>query len=242
MTELFQIHYSPWSEKARWALSHRGVKYECIDYTPMLSEPRLRLKLGKLRGKVTVPVLFSEDGVLTDSFEIARWADSRGSGRSLFPDGAVDEIRAWNTKSEGLLAAGRANTTVRVGESTAAKRESVPGFIRALGPLATAMGSMGVSYLVDKYAIEGGDAERNRSEMRPVLDELRSALGDGAYLLGDFSYADVSMAVALQFVKPVRDDFVHLGTASRDCWTDSTLCEEYGDLIEWRDRTYDKHR
>lgn len=242
MAQLFNIHYSPWSEKARWALALRGVPYESVEYVPMLTEVRLRLKLGSLRGKVTVPVLFANGNVVRDSFDIAKWADEQGSGPSLFPQGADAELRRWNEQSEVALCAGRANTTLRASTNEAAKRESLPPFIQPLGPVARAMGSMGVRYLVDKYGLNENTEKENRKKMRGVLETLSQALRGQDYLLGEFSYADVVMAVGLQFVRPVADKFIRLGPAARQVWTDPELPAEHPDLIEWRDRIYERHR
>src|SRR5580698_1853504 len=86
MIELLGLVYSPWTEKARWALDVRRVLYTFRPYQPILGEPALRLKLGRLRGRVSVPVLTLDDGrVLADSADIARWADGRGEGPRLFP-------------------------------------------------------------------------------------------------------------------------------------------------------------
>ena len=71
MTEFVALSYSPWSEKARWPLEHHGIEFREHQYVPLLGAPRLRLRLRRLRGRVTVPVLFTRDRVLADSFAIA---------------------------------------------------------------------------------------------------------------------------------------------------------------------------
>jgi hypothetical protein len=48
MTELLALPYSPWSEKARWALDVRGVPYDYRRYQPVLGELALRVKLRHL--------------------------------------------------------------------------------------------------------------------------------------------------------------------------------------------------
>ena len=78
--------FSPWSEKARWALDVRHVRYDYRRYAPLVGEPALRFKLRKWTGPVTVPVLTDDDGTtFDDSATIARWADTRGDGPTLFP-------------------------------------------------------------------------------------------------------------------------------------------------------------
>ncbi len=109
MTELMGISFSPWSEKARWALDVRRVPYNYRPYQPLLGEPALRWKLGRLTGRVTVPVLTTDDGsVLGDSAEIARWADQHGEGPRLFPSEHEAKIAHFIDLSERGLSAWRA--------------------------------------------------------------------------------------------------------------------------------------
>lgn len=46
-----------WPAQARWALERAGCKFKVIDYTPLFSEPWLRLQLGDWRGRLTLPVM-----------------------------------------------------------------------------------------------------------------------------------------------------------------------------------------
>ena len=56
MNELLGLPYSPWSEKARWALDARKVPYKYKVYAPLVGEPALRFKLKKWSGPVSVPL------------------------------------------------------------------------------------------------------------------------------------------------------------------------------------------
>jgi glutathione S-transferase len=49
MNELLALPYSPWSEKARWALDVRGVPYRYRHYQPLLGELGVRRTLRKYR-------------------------------------------------------------------------------------------------------------------------------------------------------------------------------------------------
>src|SRR5688572_27753079 len=96
MVELLHLSYSPWSEKARWALERRGIAYQGRHYQPLIGELELRLRLGRLRGKVSVPFLRDGSEVAGDSFAIARYAEAHGSGPSLFPAGKDAEVARYN--------------------------------------------------------------------------------------------------------------------------------------------------
>ena len=60
---LFKLGYSPWSERALWALDHHGLARREREYTPIFGEPGMRLKARRFKGRVTVPLLVSDDGV-----------------------------------------------------------------------------------------------------------------------------------------------------------------------------------
>ena len=256
---LIQIAYSPWSEKARWALDHHHVPYRKVEYLVMIGEPLLRLKLGKRRGPATVPALIDRDQMFTDSWSIARHAEAVGSGAPLFPPHAIDAIRDFDERAERLMAAGRARTTARTLESAAALKEALPPPLRLLGPAGLPIAKVGARFLQKKYATDAQSLDRHRRTIEEELAGLRAALDGRDHLVGDaFSYADVCMASALQFVSPIelhgarldgsgldgsgldgsRLDGARLGEATRAAWTEPDLASEYGDVLAWRDRLY----
>ncbi len=239
---LYQIHYSPWSEKARWALAACAVAYRKVEYLPMIETPLLRARLGRWTGKVTVPALFADGRAYADSFAIAQWAASRGGVVQLFPADRKADSEAWNVRSETVLAHGRALLTPRVGGDPAAALEQVPKGLRWIGPLSAPLVAFGVRYLRDKYALEAVGQSERRAAIRTELAALRTALAGGDHLLGTFTYADIAMAVALQVVQPVGDQHLRLGSATRAAWRDPELAEEFADLLGWRDRLYDRFR
>jgi glutathione S-transferase len=245
MTELLGLPYSPWSEKARWALDARRVPYRFRHYQPLIGEPALRVKLRRITGRVSVPVLTTDDGrVIADSADIAHWADGRGEGPRLFPAGEEDAVARFVALSERALAAGRALSLMRMLGDDDALAEMVPRPMRrALGPVAARIGAMGIRRTLRKY---GGDREAGEAHRRTLiaaLDEIRATLaqapsGEGPQtLLGRFTFADIAAAQALAFVEPPATG-LKLGAASRRSFTDPELRERHADLIRWRDELY----
>ena len=51
------IPFSPWSEKARWALDHHQIDYREAPFMPVFGEFALRFRMRKPFGAVTVPNL-----------------------------------------------------------------------------------------------------------------------------------------------------------------------------------------
>jgi glutathione S-transferase len=245
MTELLGLVFSPWTEKARWALDVRRVPYVFRHYLPLLGEPALRVKLRRFTGRVSVPVLTTGDGhVLADSTDIARWADGRGAGPTLFPAEHEAEILRYVALSERALAAGRALSLTRMRADDEALAEMVPSPIRgALGRLAPRLGALGVDRTRRKYVDPLTDEEAQRRVLVGALEEIRATLAKGApgegvkTLLGRFTFADIAMAQALVSVEPPAAG-LKLGTASRRAFLDPVLRERYADLTVWRDALY----
>ncbi len=187
-----------------------------------------------------MPVLLTDQGAIADSWEIARWADARGTGPVLVPAAAISELEHWIERSQRGMAAGRMLSLRRVLEVPAALDELTPPFARSLGTLGRSMIRAGVRRTLRKYA-PPRDTEDHRSVLCSVLDELRTALR-GPTLLDTFSYADITMAQVLVFVHPPDPTFLRSGPINRSLFGDPELVKRYGDLVAWRDDLYARHR
>ncbi len=239
--QLYGMRFSPYSEKARWALDHHGVPFQWHDHVPMAGELALRMRAGSLAKKASVPLAVDGDVVLRDSAAIARHAEKIGKGTPLVPDAASSQ--EWDARSAAALGAGRVLVVRRSLEDPAALRDSLPRWIPApLRGTSTPIAAAASRFLLRKYDAEGIDDDAARETMRQQLLAVRTALGGRATLASDFSYADLTMAVVLQMVVPVDERFIRLGDARRRAWTDDKLAGEFPDLVSWRDRLYSDHR
>jgi glutathione S-transferase len=238
------LPYSPWSEKARWALDHHRVAYEEIEHQLFVGELRLRILMRKPTGRVSVPILDDRGVFFTDSFDIARHAEEIGSGPKLFPKGREAEIEAWNRRSEATLSALRAQMVLKLADDPEAAKAAVPpGVPAALVPFLAPISQRAMGAFANKYRMRDG-ADRHQATAEEGLDALAAALSGGRkYLLGDaFSYADITMALALQVVSPVDERFMAIGPGGRAGWSRPELAARYPALIAWRDELYTKHR
>lgn len=226
--------------RARLALDAQGIPYRAVHYVPTVSEPVLRWRLRDWRGRVTVPVLIPDDGPpLRESFEIASWGAAR-SARPLITAQNRGGCEHIDDLSNRALEAGRARTTQLVSGNAAALRESLPPVVAALGPLGRAIGRKATRDLLRKYGAERVTEAEAVARLRSALLELRAALAGREWVLGEFSYADVTGAMALGFVSPHAR--APLGPASRPLWTVEPLAAEFADLVSWRDRVVDEVR
>jgi glutathione S-transferase len=106
-------------------------------------------------------------------------------------------------------------------------------------PVAT----MGLYYFKAKYQFGWNKSDDYIKTMRNGLKMVRSQLDSkGEYLLGEFTYADIAIAVTLQMVEPIDQQYIALDENTQNCWRTPVLSEEFADLLEWRDRLYKKHR
>lgn len=242
---LYQMHYSPWSERARWALDHHHLRYETTEHLPVLGGPMLRVAAKKLSGRVTAPLLVDGETSVFDSLDIARYAEQKGTGEPLFPEGSLDDILRWNTICEALVSAGRILVTHKAARDRDAQLEATPAFLpEALRPAAASSAGLVTGLLARKYGFENTSEAEARALAREPLFKLRDALGPGVrHLVGDrFTYADIVAATSLQFLRPVADVFWPIGPATRRTWSNPDLAEEFVELLLWRDRTYAEHR
>lgn len=223
--------FSPWSKKARWALEQCGLAYSYREYTPTLSEPGLRLRMGQWAGVVSVPVLFADANVYRGSWEIACFANKMaGDGRL----GDLESVATWNGLSEDALAEGRTRVVRSIMDDPLALQESLPAFVPGfLRPSLRFLARDAVTRLDRKYAhlVKTGSL---RNALMRTREGLAQAAGD--YLLGRFSYADIAMAVVLEVVAPIARTEPPLGPATQRCWNEAELAQEFQDLVDWRNR------
>ncbi len=200
----------------------------------------LRIRAGAPFQKATVPLLLTARGALTDSWDIALWSAAQApSGRSLLPEDMEEAILEWEDLAEEVMQLGRARVTRALVRTPEASRESVPGVLRHLGPFTTLLGNVGSRYIASKYGVDVAERDAEASErVCALLEEVRGALYPNGTLLGARTYADISVATALQFVMPVADALIPLGENSRPLWHWPEVAGQYPDLLAWRDAVF----
>ncbi|MFO0579832.1 MAG: glutathione S-transferase [Polyangia bacterium] len=241
---LVVLPISPWSERARWALDHHGLKYKTLFHEPLVGERRLRKLVGATKQRATVPVLLVGGEVLTESWDIARYADREGPKSRLIPAEHEAEIKEWSRRADQAMEASRGLITLALQSSREAQLEGLPrGVPGALRPLLLPVARYAMGWFGRKYGVRREDAAAYRERVRASLQELRGALARSSpYLLGTFTYADIVTATSLQGIVPVDGAYIRLGPGMRAAWTQPELAAEFSDLIAWRDQLYAQHR
>lgn len=240
----YGMSYSPWTEKARWALDHHKIPYQYHEHLMMFGMPELRWHFGLFRTDLTVPALRSDTEKIIDSYRIAQYADHIGEHDPLFPEHCLRGIEQLNHLCESALDTARALVLTHMSQDPEAQKEALGFLPKPLRGILRPMAFVGLAYIRREFEVKP-DSEKNlldryRTILKDLRDKYRSTGSD--YLLGTFSYGDILAAIALQGVSPVRGPSIPLGPGMRRVWSNPELAQEFPDLLERRDRLYAKHR
>ncbi len=244
MRELIGLFYSPWTEKAKWALDYHQLPYTYKEHLMIFDMPFLRFKLRRPFGDVTVPALIDGPIRLTDSWDIARYAENLGKGKKIFPENHLKKIQEFNEWSEQALSASRVLMTEKISKDPEALMTALPKFIpEVFRKYFLFMAKIGLGYIQKEFDTKSqlGCCEE---KLRKVFEILRKSLAQSktGYLLDELTYADIAMAVSLQFISPISERYQKIPDALRRCEHHEKLAKEFSDLIKWRDLIYQKHR
>lgn len=234
---LYGLRYSPWTERARFALDVCDVQHTMQGHQPILGELTLRLKAKSLSHK-TVPILVTASGdVIKDSFDIARFAWA--STPQLWEQWQTHEkaIMDAYALSERILNLSRLFALKRMKESPKTLEAQVPRWM----PMKAAVGSMGVNLFAYKYGLDMPTAI-DRESLNQALLALKEKILDRQYVSDQFSMADILLAVSLGAILPVSNEHIRINRGIRDAWTDEVSVSNFPEVFEWRDNIYQKHR
>ena len=241
---LIGLKVSPYSERAKWALDHHQLRYRYHEHVVLLEEPYLIWKSGSF-SKATVPMLLTHDGVVTDSYQIAKYSDARGGGSLLFPLESRAEIERIHQLSEQTVDLERRLFMGKLLSDPDAQLEQFPWKLPVwLQKVMRPVVLTGVKFIAWSFSVQPETRVRDRQQLRVQLEELRTLLKKGGkeYLLGQFTFADITAAAMIHFFTPPEPQFFRCGPATRKIMTDPELALEFRDLVEWRDQLYHRHR
>ena len=192
---LITLSISPYNELGRWSLEHAGIAYH--------EEPQAlaihTIASRRAGGKGTTPVLVAGDEVVSESAEIAEWAERHAPAeRRLFPDGEVgEEVRGLVRRfGEELGPASRRviwkhlirdiDLACRYWQQGLSPRQVrwQPRLMKLARPMA-------------KRAMKLGDEDLSAAPgvVRSYFDEVAERLADGGRIVGDsITAADISFA------------------------------------------------
>jgi glutathione S-transferase len=236
--------YTPEIEKVLWVLDHHRVAYRVAPYVPIVGKPLWRWRLREWRPGMVMPYYMRGAERLHGSRSIVMHVDRRGASPRLIPAAREAAIIGWEKKSYAIARLAHPLMLQALAGDVDALRERTPSW--APGPLRDALVLMSRArwrYVRRFWSTHGrGDPAILRQELRDALTRLRGELAGRSYVLEDFSYADICIAVVLGAITPPPDPFFPLGPHNRRCFTQPDLLDAFADLVEWRDRIYQEHR
>ncbi len=206
--KLVAIPFSHYSEKARWALEHYGLRYEQVSYLPLFHLPGVawstRLRLGRrdaVSSPFSTPILLTDDGeVIHDSAVITQWLTQRHATASdtLYPEDYVEAIASIERELHDRL-----GPHVRrwayynlMSVPTPALTRFVNDNVSRTQGLAFAAGRpLLLAALRRALKISAESALRSSSRVDEVFAAYAARVEGRSHLLGDrFTAADLSLA------------------------------------------------
>ncbi len=245
MRTLVGLGYSPWTERARWALDHHLLGFRYREHLPIAGNAWLRFAARRPFGRVSVPLLVDDVGArVLGSIEIAAYAERVGTGARLLPAGAERAIAGVVGECDAILAVARARVVARTRHDPEAQVEATPAYVpRALAARMRPIARATAAAIAWKYGSPEGTDEEVERGMVPRLDALAERLRGREHVEGDaFSFADVAVATMLQCVRPVDHPRWPIGPATRRAWSEPALAGRFAPLLAWRDRLYAERR
>ena len=203
---LWHIPVSHYSEKARWALAHKGVEHE---RRAPLPGAHIAVALWLTRGaQKTFPVLRIDGETVGDSTAIIATLEQRHPDPPLYPAdpearGRALELEEFFDEQLGPQIRLLAWHELRGDREQMAQlsRSMMSGRLRDFGPAVAAGGRFGSTYVQLRFRVADDEAAAQaRTKVLAALDRVETELdaSDGDYLVGDaFSVADLTAASLL---------------------------------------------
>lgn len=218
MITLYQLYWSHYVEKVRWALDYKGVPWRAVDVDPFTKREMRHLRCQKKVGSVarlfTVPTIEDDStgAVVDESSEILGYLERSYPTPALYPaepeqHAEVARWTVWLDSTLGLAARRLAYTQIAMEQ---------PGLIAELfaPQIAGPAGARGLKGKIAGIIIAGVLSRRFRfrhNRADGVFDQLEQCLlfaarrlSEARYLVGDrFSAADLTLAALLRPVTVV---------------------------------------
>jgi len=233
MIDLYQLRWSHYVEKVRWALDFKGLPWKAIDIVAHRKEEMRRFACAQ-----TVPLIHdTTTGVaIGDSSPIIRYLDQTYPDKPLFPEdpGAREETWQWMLRldsSLGLYARRLGYTQVIMECPQILPRlflsNAFGGLFARRGWRSLAGPVLGMM-LVKRFRFDRNRQDGIYEQLEALLLSLAERLKRHAFVVGErLSAADITLASLLRPLRIVPHFSHHPGLQNLFAWQAGLFCE-YG--------------
>lgn len=213
MITLYQLHWSHYVEKVRWALDYKGLEWTAVDVDPFTKRQMHHLS-GKLtldsgRSLHAVPTIHDEDTntVVGDSSKILEYLERTYPTPALYPAEAGERTEVtrwmlWLDSTLGLAARRLGYTQIAVEHPGILASLFVPHIAGARGAdsfKARIAGAIIAGVLTRRFRFLHNRADRVFEQLEECLLLASRRLSSRHYLVGDrFTAADLTLAALLR--------------------------------------------
>jgi glutathione S-transferase len=213
MITLYQLHWSHYVEKVRWALDYKGVEWRAVNVDPFSKREMRHLQPPKQVGSVarlrTVPAIQDDatGAVVDESSEILGYLERAYPTPALYPSDPeqrkeVERWTVWLDSTVGLAARRLAYTQIAVERPGLLAELFVPkiaGPAGAGGLKGKIAGRIIAGVLSRRFRFHRNRADGVFEQLEQCLLFAAKRLSAAAYLVGDrFSAADLTLAALLR--------------------------------------------
>jgi glutathione S-transferase len=204
MILLYQLHWSHYVEKVRWALDFKGVEWQAVEVNPFskreMRHLRCKTNLGNGRREYTVPTIHDQatGAVLSESSSIVEYLEQTHPAPSLHLSGEVKRWMVWFDSTLGLAARRLAYTQIALEHPAILTSLFLPE-IPAGSLKAGVAGRIIAGVLTRRFRFRHNRADRTFEQLEQCLLSAAERLSAHSYLFGEqFSAADLTLAALMR--------------------------------------------
>jgi glutathione S-transferase len=242
MITLYQLHWSHFVEKVRWALDYKGLEWTAVDVDPFTKREMRHLKCAlplESGGKAYIVPAISDAGtgaVTADSSKILDYLERTYPTPALYPEDVADRSEVtrwmlWLDSTVGLLARRLAYTQIALEHPAYLASLFLPGVAGAADPAtlkARVGGTVIAGVLSRRFRFAHNRADGVYEELERCLLIAAGRLSSRRFLVAErFTAADLTLAALMRpaVLVPYFRDHSRLQS-----------------LWEWRQRLLQEHR
>ena len=243
LPKLYQLRFSHYNEKGRWALDYKGVPHERVSIAP-----GQHIAVSRLRGgKGTLPLLVTDDGKFGDSAEIVAELERTHPDPPLYPSDDGERQRALELERSLGKEFGPAIRSALFVEAFGEGRRAADTMFQGLSGVNRRIQELSfpLTVAIGRRTLPAQESRRDEFRRATLdgIERIEAELQPSGYLVGDsFSVADLTAASLLfplvgppQFGYEVPDPWPERWQEFRD--------EHRGrEAWEYAERMYERHR